>query len=142
MPATGPRPSYVLSFFPFFKQECVTVQNRRVATAAILPRRDGKHHLGMGDCQLRSGEGQTRHRYLVMLTHSLLMARRRQGRARDWAHTVLRTIGEACRAVSRETLSKTISWAVEQATTVGWTEERIVAYLKLVKKSEFAKVQF
>ena len=29
--------------------------------------RDGKHHLGMGDGQLRSGEGQTRHRYLVML---------------------------------------------------------------------------
>ena len=64
--------------------------------------RDGKHHLGMGDCQLRSGEGQTRHMYLVMLTHSLLMARMRQGRARDWAHTVLTTIGEACRAVCRE----------------------------------------
>ena len=94
--------------------------------------RDGKHHLGMGDGQLRSGEGQTRHRYLVMLTHSLLMARMRQGRARDWAHSVLTTIGEACRAVSRETLSKTITWAVEQAITVGWTQERIVAHLKLV----------
>ena len=94
--------------------------------------RDGKHHLGMGDCQLRSGEGQTRHRYLVMLTHSLLMARMRQGRARDWAHSVLTTIGEACRAVSRETLSKTITWAVEQAITVGWTQERIVTHLKLV----------
>ena len=93
--------------------------------------RDGKHHLGMGDGQLRSGEGQTRHRYLVMLTHSLLMARRRQGRARDWAHSVLTTIGEACRAVSRETLSKTISWVVDQA-TIGWTQERIVAHLKLV----------
>ena len=88
-------------------------------------------HLGMGDCQLRSGEGQTRHRYLVMLTHSLLMARMRQGRARDWAHSVLTTIGEACRAVSRETLSKTISWVVDQA-TIGWTQERIVAHLKLV----------
>ena len=86
----------------------------------------------MGDGQLRSGEGQTRHRYLVMLTHSLLMARMRQGRARDWAHSVLTTIGEACRAVSGETLSKTISWAVEQAITVGWTQERIVAHLKLV----------
>ena len=94
--------------------------------------RDGKHHLGMGDCQLRSGEGQTRHMYLVMLTHSLLMARMRQGRARDWAHTVLTTIGEACRAVSRETLSKTITWAVEQAITAGWTQERIVTHLKLV----------
>ena len=92
--------------------------------------RDGKHHLGMGDCQLRSGEGQTRHMYLVMLTHSLLMARMRQGRARDWAHSVLTTIGEACRAVSRETLSMTISWVVDQA-TIGWTEQRIVAHLKL-----------
>ncbi len=101
--------------------------------------RDGKHHLGMGDGQLRSGEGQTRHRYLVMLTHSLLRARRRQGRARDWAHTVLTTIGEACRAVSRETLSKTITWAVEQAITVGWTQERIVAHLKLVQKSGVCK---
>ena len=101
--------------------------------------RDGKHHLGMGDGQLRSGEGQTRHRYLVMLTHSLLRARRRQGRARDWAHTVLTTIGEACRAVSRETLSKTITWAVEQAITVGWTQERIVAHLKLVQKRGVCK---
>ena len=92
--------------------------------------RDGKHHLGMGDCQLRSGEGQTRHMSLVMLTHSLLMARMRQGRARDWAHSVLTTIGEACRAVSRETLSMTISWVVDQA-TIGWTEQRIVAHLKL-----------
>ncbi len=27
--------------------------------------RDGKQELGMGDCQLRSGQGQTRHMYLV-----------------------------------------------------------------------------
>ena len=92
--------------------------------------RDGKHHLGMGDCQLRSGEGQTRHMYLVMLAHSLLMAQMRQGRARDWAHTVLTTIGEACRAASRETLSMTISWVADQA-TIGWTEQRNVAHLKL-----------
>ena len=68
--------------------------------------------------------------YLVMLAHSLFMAQMRQGRARDWAHTVLTTIGEACRAVSRETLSKTISWVVNQ-TTIGWTEQRIVAHPKL-----------
>ena len=88
----------------------------------------------MGDCQLRSGEGQTRYLCLVMLAHSLLMAQMRQGRARDWAHSVLTTIGGACRAVSRETLSKTISWVVDQATlgwTEEWTEQRIVAHLKL-----------
>ena len=96
--------------------------------------RDGKQHLGMGDCQLRSGEGQTRHMYLVMLAHSLLMAHLQQGRASDWAHSVLTTIGEACRAVSRETFSTTISWVVEQTTlgwTEEWTEERALAYLKL-----------
>ena len=47
--------------------------------------RDGKQELGRGDCQLRKGEGQTRHMYLVMLAHSLLMAALQQGRARDWA---------------------------------------------------------
>ena len=93
--------------------------------------RDGKQHLGLGDCQLRTGEGQTRHLYLVMLAHSLLMAQMRPGRASAWAHTVLTTIGEACRAVSRETLSKTLTWAIEQATTQAWTPRRIITYLQL-----------
>ena len=35
--------------------------------------RDGKQELGMGDCQLRDGQGQTRHMYLVMLAYTLLM---------------------------------------------------------------------
>ena len=77
--------------------------------------RDGKQHLGMGDCQLRTAKGQTRHLYLVMLAHSLLIAQMEQGRACGWAHSALTTIGQACRAMSRETLSKTIHWAVEQA---------------------------
>lgn len=93
--------------------------------------RDGKQHLGLGDCQLRTGEGQTRHLYLVMLAHSLLMAQMQPGRASEWAHTVLTTIGEACRAVSRETLSKTLIWAIEQATTQAWTPRRIITYLQL-----------
>ena len=41
--------------------------------------RDGKQHPGMGDCPLRTAEGQTRHLNLVMLTHSLLIAQ--MGRA-------------------------------------------------------------
>lgn len=93
--------------------------------------RDGKQQLGMGDCQLRTGEGQTRHLYLVMLAHSLLRAELRQGRASEWAHRVLTTVGEACRAVLRETLGKTISWAIERATTDGWRQERIIAHLAL-----------
>ena len=46
--------------------------------------RDGKQQLGMGDCQLRDGQGQTRHMYLVMLAYSLLMRQLRQDRAKDW----------------------------------------------------------
>jgi hypothetical protein len=95
-----------------------------------LPR-DGKQHLGLGDCQLRSGEGQTRHFYLVLLGHSLLVAQLRQGRVRAWAAETLTTIGEACRAVLRETLGKTISWAIERATLDGWQPERIKAHLAL-----------
>lgn len=94
--------------------------------------RDGKQHLGLGDCQLRSGEGQTRHFYLVLLVHSLLIAQLRQGRACAWATETLTTIGEACRAVLRETLGKTISWAIERATLDGWQPNRIKAHLNLV----------
>ncbi len=94
--------------------------------------RDGKQHLGMGDCQLRNGEGQTRHMYLVLLVHSLLVAQLRQGRVSAWACERLTTIGEACRAVLRETLGKTISWAIERATLEGWEKERIKAHLALV----------
>jgi hypothetical protein len=93
--------------------------------------RDGKQFLGMGDCQLRSGEGQTRHMYLVLLVHSLLMTQLRQGRAHEWATTTLTTIGEACRAVLRETLRKTITWAIDRATQDQWQTERITSHLAL-----------
>ena len=93
--------------------------------------RDGKQHLGLGDCQLRSGEGQTRHIYLVLLAHSLLMAQLRQGRVSAWANETLMTIGEACRAVMRETLGQTICWAIERATLDAWEPARIMAHLNL-----------
>jgi hypothetical protein len=47
--------------------------------------RDGKQQLGLGDCQLRDGEGQTRHMHLVMLAYSLLVRQLRQGHAYEWA---------------------------------------------------------
>ena len=56
--------------------------------------RDGQQELGMGDCQLRDGQGQTRHMDLVMLAHSLIMRQLGQNRAQDWALQKLTTIGE------------------------------------------------
>jgi len=93
--------------------------------------RDGKQHLGMGDGQLRSGEGQTRHLYLVLLAHSLLVTAMHQGRACEWARVTLTTIGEACRAVLRDTLQRTITWAIERATVDAWTTPRICQVLQL-----------
>ena len=58
-------------------------------------------------------EGQTRHMSLVMLAYSLLMSQLKQGRAQEWALCKLTTIGEACRAMLRESLRNTIRWAVD-----------------------------
>jgi hypothetical protein len=93
--------------------------------------RDGKQQLGMGDCQLRDSEGQTRHMYLVMLAYSLLMRQLQQSHAYAWAFEKLTTIGQACRAILRETLRQTLTWALEHATHPYWTTERIVAHLGL-----------
>jgi DDE superfamily endonuclease len=78
--------------------------------------RDGKQQLGLGACQLRDVQGQTRHMYLVMLAYSLLMSQLRQSCAREWALHRLTTIGEACRAMLRENLRATLAWAIQQVT--------------------------
>ncbi len=104
---------------------------RRRWTGTECFHRDGKQHLGMGDCQLRKGHGQTRHMYLVFLAHSLLMRQLRQGRARAWALERLTTIGQACRAVYRETLSQTISWVIDRVQEDQWTPQRVMTRLKL-----------
>ena len=93
--------------------------------------RDGKQHLGMGDCQLRHGEGQTRHMYLVMVAHSLLMSEMQQSRVSEWAHRILTTIGEACRAITRETLWKTIRWVIDRITLDHWSDKKIQVHLAL-----------
>lgn len=92
--------------------------------------RDGKQHLGMGACQLRSSEGQTRHMYLVFLAYSALMGQLRQDRAQEWARVRLTTIGESCRAMLRETLGKTIAWVVQQVQH-GQSLSQIKAHLAL-----------
>jgi len=93
--------------------------------------RDGKQPLGLGDCQLRTREGQTRHMYLVMLAYSLLMRQLRQGHAYEWAYQKLTTIGEACRAILRETLRTTLRWAIERVQVFAWDKDRVVAHLGL-----------
>src|SRR5213082_3437361 len=93
--------------------------------------RDGKQQLGLGDCQLRDVQGQTRHISLVMTAYSLLMGELKQGRAKEWALHRLMTIGEACRAMSREALRTTLSWAIEQVTRWERPYEHVVAQLGL-----------
>jgi hypothetical protein len=80
---------------------------------------------------LRDFQGQTRHMYLVMLAYSLLMGELRQGRAKEWAIHRLMTIGEACRAMIRESLRTTLSWAIEQVTRLYKPYEHVVANLRL-----------
>ena len=94
--------------------------------------RDGKQHLGMGDCQLRKGRGQTRHMYLVFLAYSVLMRQLKQRRARVWALQRLTTIGQACRAVARQTLSRTIDWVIDRVRECGWNSRKIKAHLALI----------
>jgi len=91
--------------------------------------RDGKQELGLGDCQVRNGEGQTRHVYLVSAAYSLLMHSLHQNRPQDWARTMLTTIGEACRAVKAETLERMIDWVVEKLTIDHWSSADIKAVL-------------
>ncbi len=93
--------------------------------------RDGKQQLGLGDCQLRDYQGQTRHMYLVMLAYSLLMGELKQGRAKEWALHRLMTIGEACRAMIRESLRTTLTWAIEQVTGKNQPVGHVVAQLGL-----------
>lgn len=91
--------------------------------------RDGKQELGMGACQLRNGQGQTRHMYLVMLAYSLVMRQLRQDRAQEWALVKLTTIGEACRAMLRESLRQTLAWAIDKVTEQTWSLHRIYGHL-------------
>jgi len=91
--------------------------------------RDGKQQLGLGDCQVRSGEGQTRHVSLVSAAYSLLMRSLQQTRPQDWARRTLTTIGEACRAVKAETLERMIDWVVDKLTRDHWSVADIKAVL-------------
>jgi hypothetical protein len=91
--------------------------------------RDGKQLLGLGDCQVRTGEGQTRHVYLVSVAYSLLMRSLHQTHLYDWARRTLTTIGEACRAVKAETLERIVDWIVDKLTVEHWSIPEMKAAL-------------
>ena len=91
--------------------------------------RDGKQLLGLGDCQVRTGEGQTRHVYLVSVAYSLLMRSLHQTHLYDWARRTLTTIGEACRAVKAETLERIVDWIVDKLTVEHWSIPEMKAVL-------------
>jgi DDE superfamily endonuclease len=93
--------------------------------------RDGKQELGMGDCQLRDGEGQTRHMHLVMLAYSLLVRELKHERARAWAFRRLKTIGEACHEMIHEALRATLNWAMDQSAKQGKRPETVIKLLGL-----------
>jgi hypothetical protein len=93
--------------------------------------RDGKQQLGLGDCQLRDPQGQTRHIYLVMLAYSLLVSQLGQNCAREWALHRLTTIGEACRAMLRENLRATLAWTIKQVTEMERPFGHVIAQLGL-----------
>jgi DDE superfamily endonuclease len=96
--------------------------------------RDGKQHLGMGDCQLRSGQGQTRHMYLVMLAYSLLMLEMKPSRAKKHETSTmsrLTTIGEACRALTNSALRATIEWALRKVIEKKEPVRHVIAQLGL-----------
>jgi len=76
--------------------------------------RDGKQELGLGDCQLRNGVGQTRHTYMVMLAHSLLVRELGNGSLREWCRVKLTTVGEACRALLRESIRNMVGWIMDE----------------------------
>ncbi len=108
----------------------VRVDRQRGTGTETVPR-DGKRQLGLGDCQLREVQGQTRQMDLVMLAYSRLRGQPRQGRAKEWALHRLMTIGEACRAMAKEALRTTLSWAIEQVTRWEQPYEHVVAQLGL-----------
>ena len=87
--------------------------------------RDAKQELGMGDCQLISGQGHDRHMYLVFTAYSLLVRTLGSSHPNEWARKKLKTIGEACQAVRGQTLEALVDWVVEKFSVDHWSPARI-----------------
>jgi len=91
--------------------------------------RDGKQPWGLGDCQGRSGAGQTRPVSLVSAAYSLLRSALHQSRPQEWARHTLRTIGDACRAVQAETLAQRVDGMADKLRMDHWSVSESKAVL-------------
>jgi hypothetical protein len=109
-------------------------------TGTEMFHRDGKQELGLGACQVHTGEGQPRHGYLVSTVYSLLMRSRHQSRPQDGAWTMLTTIGEACRAVKGELLEQLVDWMVAKLADDHWSIPPIKAVLVQSNIAEFGQI--
>ncbi len=69
--------------------------------------------------------------YLVMLAYSLLMSELKQGRAKEWAFQRLMTIGEACRAMEKETLRSDAVVGDRAGDDLGRSYDHVVAQVGL-----------
>jgi hypothetical protein len=56
----------------------------------------------------------------------------KQARAKGWTLHRLTTIGAACRAKPKETVRKTLAWAIEQVTGRKLSFERVVAQVSIL----------
>jgi hypothetical protein len=59
------------------------------------------------------------------------MTQLRSRRSQEWTPETLKTIGQACRAILRESLGTTIEWAITKFTSENWTLENIKVALAL-----------
>ena len=92
--------------------------------------RDGKQLLGMGSCQLRDGQGQTRHMYLLFVAYSFLMSNTKTRCPESEDSPPPMTVGDVCRSIARQVFRDTLTWAIRQVTKGGRTVKQTLGILR------------
>lgn len=92
--------------------------------------RDGKQLLGMGDCQLRDNQGQTRHMYLVFVAYSFAASELQLRCPENENTTQPMTVGEVCRLLTQQVFRDTLAWSIRQITKWGRSLEETLQMLR------------